>query len=75
MPLYYFGESGNPDDLGLDAEGLEFDNNRDACDESVRALREMAACDSGPTIWISVFDADRRLLFRTRLDVTQEAST
>jgi hypothetical protein len=73
MPTYYFADSQNAADIAEDDEGLEFDTLKDACDDADRALREIALNAKDQTLWMSVFDEDRKLVHRARLEVIREA--
>jgi hypothetical protein len=72
MPRYYFADSQNAADIADDDEGLEFDSFADACNEAERALREIAVDAKAQTLWMSVFDEDRKLVHRARLEVIWE---
>lgn len=61
--------SENADDLDVDDEGVEFNTFEHACSEADRALRKIAVDARAQTLWMSVFDADRKLLHRARLGV------
>ena len=69
---YFFIDSQYAADIA-DDEGLEFDTFDDACEEADRALREIALSTRVKTLTLSVFDENRQLVHRARLDVTQEA--
>jgi hypothetical protein len=73
MPIYYFSETEHGD-LAANEQGIEFDDLAAACSEAERALREIAA--EAPleqkTLWMTVFDENKKLVHRMRVEVTQE---
>jgi hypothetical protein len=72
MPIYYFAATENAADIPPDDEGVEFETLKDACDEADRALREMSVDAQEPVLWMSVFDENRTLVHRARLEVVRE---
>jgi hypothetical protein len=64
MPVFYFSETENGDDIADDNEGLEFEELEAAYHEAERALREIAA--QAPlerkTLWLTVLDADKQIV-------------
>ena len=72
MPRYFFSEDETGDRLDPTDEGVEFDTFHDVCHEADRALREMAVDALQDRLWISVFDENKAMVYRARLDVVQD---
>lgn len=77
MAVYYFATDDlaivpNEDDTEECEERPIFATLEDACDAAESALREIAAHERGPTLSISVFDENRTVVQRFRLEVTRD---
>jgi hypothetical protein len=71
MPVFFFSETENGDEIADDNEGLEFDDLEDACHEAERALREIAA--QAPlerkTLLMTILDEDKNVVHRAKLEI------
>lgn len=72
MPRYYFIDSEHVSEIAPDHEGLEFHSFEEACKEADLALREISVHTKARTLWVSVFDEERKPVHRARLEVISE---